>query len=75
MFLWSACLWPLLVPIDCDICKFINISRDELKEFEKAIQEDLQGVDDRLEEEAVMFTFAAYKSILDSHSSYESCFW
>jgi len=28
--------------------------RDEYKEFEKLIQEDLQEVDDRLEEEEVM---------------------
>lgn len=32
---------------------YIIVSRDEYKEFEKLIQEDLQEVDDRLEEEEV----------------------
>lgn len=30
-----------------------NLSRDEYKEFEKLIQEDLKEVDNRLEEEEV----------------------
>ena len=30
-------------------------TRDEYKEFEKLIQEDLQEVDDRMEEEEVKF--------------------
>lgn len=32
---------------------FTNLGRDEYKEFEKLIQEDLQEVDNRMEEEEV----------------------
>lgn len=35
------------------VCKIVD--RDEYKEFEKLIQEDLQEVDKRLEEEEVKF--------------------
>ena len=38
--------------------------RDEYKEFEKLIQEDLQEVDDRLEEEEVMINISFLLYIL-----------
>jgi hypothetical protein len=37
----------ILISFECSL-------RDEYKEFEKLIQEDLQEVDDRMEEEEVM---------------------
>jgi hypothetical protein len=37
----------ILIPFECSL-------RDEYKEFEKLIQEDLREVDDRLEEEEVI---------------------
>lgn len=39
------------------------IVRDEYKEFEKLIQEDLQEVDDRLEEEEVIPNLYLFLSI------------
>lgn len=49
----------ILIPFECPC-------RDEYKEFEKLIQEDLREVDDRLEEEEVIdhyFSFAIFSTI------------
>lgn len=43
----------LFPPFDNKILLITNLGRDEYKEFEKLIQEDLQEIDNRLEEEEV----------------------